>query len=235
MKITKITIKRKALTNPNQNLDLDPISKAFQQAVQHHQSNRLAEAEQGYRQILAQQPQHVNSLQRLGVLMQQKEDYPSAENLLKAALEVAPQSPQVWFSLGNLYQTQCRFTDAIEAYHQVLAIQPNAVAVYNNLGYTWQQQEKWEEAIACYQKALEIHPQCTEADVNLGNALYAQGQLSPEKQAHYAALNYDLGVIRQKAGDVKTALLYYQQAIVMNPDLVHAPENSERVLQEHRS
>lgn len=233
--IKHIVIKRKFLNPKNLNLDFDLISQAFQQAVQHHQSNRLAEAEQGYRQILAQQPQHVNALQRLGILMQQKEDYPSAENLLKSAIKVEPKLPQAWFSLGNLYQTQCRFTDAIEAYHQVLAIQPNAVAVYNNLGYTWQQQGKWEEAIACYQKALEIHPQCTEADVNLGNALYAQGKLSLEKQAHYAALNYNLGVVRQKAGDVKTAMLYYQQAIVMKPDLVHAHENLERILQEHRS
>jgi Tfp pilus assembly protein PilF/CelD/BcsL family acetyltransferase involved in cellulose biosynthesis len=229
--IKHIVIKRKAFQSNHPNLDVDPMMEAFQQAVQHHQLNHLAEAEQGYRQILEKQPKHLNALQRLGVLMQQKEDYQSAENLLKTALDIDPKSPQAWFSLGNLYQTQGRFSEAINAYHKVLVLQPNAVAVYNNLGYTWQQQQKWEAAISCYQKALKIQPKCTEADVNLGNVLYAQGQLSLEKQSHYAALNYDLGVIRQKAGDFKTALLYYQQAIVMKPDLVEAHENLEMVLQ----
>lgn len=233
--IKHIVIKRKALNPTNLNLDLDPITEAFQKAVQDHQSNHLAEAEQGYRQILAKQPQHLNALQRLGILMQQKEDYSTAEDYFNRAIEVDPKSPQAWFSLGNLYQTQGRFPEAIEAYQQVLALQPNAVAVYNNLGYTWQQHGKWEEAIACYQKALDIQPKCTEADVNLGNALYAQGHLSPEQQSHYAALNYNLGVMRQKSGDWKTAVLYYQQAIVMNPDLLEAHENLERVLEENRS
>jgi tetratricopeptide (TPR) repeat protein len=229
--IKHIVIKRKVSNTQQPNLDLDPIAAAFQQAVQHHQLNRLVEAEQGYRQILEAQPQHLDTLLRLGGLMQQKEDYASAEHFLKLALQVNSQSPQAWFGLGNLYQAESRFSEAIDAYQQVLAIQPNAVAVYNNLGYTWQQQGKWEEAIANYQKALELQPKCTEADVNLGNALYAQGQLSSEQQSYYAALNYDLGVIRQQAGDLKTAVLYYQQAIVMKPDLAEARDKLERVLQ----
>lgn len=229
--IKHIVIKRKVLNSTKLNSDRDPITEAFQKAVEHHQLNHLAEAEQGYRQILEKQPQHLEALQRLGALMQQKDDYQGAENCFNSALQLDAKSPQTWFSLGNLYQTQSRFLEAIDAYQKVLAIQPNAVAVYNNLGYTWQQQGNWSEAISSYKKALEIQPKCTEADVNLGNALYALGQLSPEKQSHYAVLNYDLGVIRQKAGDLKTALLYYQQAIAMKPDLVEAHNQLEMALQ----
>ncbi|HIK30419.1 MAG TPA: GNAT family N-acetyltransferase [Oscillatoriales cyanobacterium M59_W2019_021] len=230
--IKHIVIKRKVLNSQKSDCDLDPITEALQQAIQHHQSDRLAEAEQGYLQILEKQPQHLQALQHLGALMQQKEDYQSAEKYFKIALQVDRESPQTWFGLGNLYQAKFLFSEAINAYQKVLKLQPNAVAVYNNLGYTFQLQEKWEEAIASYQKALEIQPKCIEADVNLGNALYARGQLSPEKQSHYAILNYDLGVSRQKAGDLKTAILYYQQAIVMNPELVKARHHLETALQE---
>ena len=134
--------------------------------------------------------------------------------------------------MGNLYQAQGQLPEAVDAYRQVLAIQPNLVAVYNNLGYTLQLQGKWKEAIACYQKALEIQPNCTEADVNLGNALHAQGKLSPEQQAHYARLNYDLGVARQKAGNLKTSVAYYRQAIAIKSDLVDAHDQLGSALTE---
>lgn len=79
-------------------------------------------------------------------------------------------------------------------------------------------QGKWEEAITCYQKALKLQHNCIEADVNLGNALHAQGKLSPGKQAHYAELNHKLGLSRQKAGDLTTAEVYFQKALELNPN-----------------
>ncbi|HAX78023.1 MAG TPA: hypothetical protein DCY88_19925 [Cyanobacteria bacterium UBA11372] len=75
-----------------------------------------------------------------------------------------------------------------------MALGPDGVTIYNNLGYTLQQQGKWSQAITCYQKALELQPHCLVVDVNLGNALHAQGKLSPQQQADYAQLNGKLGL-----------------------------------------
>ena len=208
------------------------VSEALQLAVGHHRANRLAQAKSVYRKILETQPDQPDALYGLGVLTQQVGQYQTAEKLLRALLRVQPESVKAWFSLGNLRQAQDHLPEAVEAYQRVLAIQPDSVAVHNNLGYTLQLQGKWEEAVTCYQKALELQPDCAEAEVNLGNALYAQGKLSPEKQAHYAGLNYDLGVARQKAGDLKTAVAYYRQVIAMKPDLVDAHYNLGVALQE---
>jgi hypothetical protein len=60
--------------------------------------------------------------------------------------------------------------------------------------------------IACYQKALQLQPDCVEAEVKDANALYAQRKLSPDKQAHYAAMNNDLSSKCRQAGDLKTAI-----------------------------
>jgi len=65
---------------------------------------------------------------------------------------------------------------------------------------------------------LQLQPNCVEAEVNLGNALSAQGQLSPEQQNHYAQLNRQLGQSRQQAGDLQTAKIYFQQALALNPN-----------------
>ncbi len=108
----------------------------------------------------------------------------------------------------------------------------SSAAIYNNLGYTLQQQGKWKDAIACYQKALALEPECIEAEVNWANMLYALGKLSSETQAHYAAMNNDFANKRKQAGDLKTAIAYYRQAISMKPDLADAYDNLRLALQE---
>lgn len=227
--IEHIVVKYKDCQKKKLNARTIPL--ALQLAVREHRSNRLAEAEQSYRQILETQSNHPEALYGLGVLMRQKGEYQAAENLFKNLLQVQPNSLKALFSLGNLYQAREQLSEAIAAYRQVLALQPDAIAAYNNLGYALQQQDQWEEAIACYQKALELQPDCIEAEVNLANALYARGKLSPEKQTHYAMLNNDLGSKCQQVGDFKTAIAYYQQSISMNPDLAEVRSNLELALQ----
>ncbi len=230
--IKHVVVKRKNWINQERKLDLKTLPLALQLTARHHRANRLAEAGQGYRQILEVEPKHPEALYGLGVLMKQKGEYQSAENLLRSLLQVQPNSTKAWFSLGNLHQDRGQLSEAVEAYDQVLALQPNSPAVYNNLGYTLQQQGKWEDAIACYQKALALQPECIEADVNWANALHAQGKLSSEKQTYYAAMNNDLGNKRKQAGDLKTAIAYYRQAIAMKPELADAQYNLGLALQE---
>ncbi|AOY79411.2 tetratricopeptide repeat protein [Moorena producens JHB] len=208
------------------------LSEALQVALQYHRANRLVEAEQVYRKILAGIPKQPDALYGLGMLAQQVGQYQNAEEFFNTTLLVDPESFKAWFSLGNLHQAQGQLSEAVEAYQRALALQPNSVALYNNFGYALQQQGKWENAIACYQKALELQPNCAEADVNLGNALYAQGQLSQDKHAYYAALNHDLGVTRKIGGDLKTAVAYYRNAIALQPDLVDAHSHLGVALQE---
>ena len=214
-----------------QQLDVRTIPLAFKLTAKAHRANQLTKAEQGYIQILQVQPHHPEALYGLGVLMRQKGEYQTAENLWKNLLEIQPNSLKALFALGNLYQTQDQLSQAIEIYNQILVLQPEAIAAYNNLGYALQQQGKWEDAISCYQKALELKPDCIEVEVNQANVLYAQGKLSPEKQAHYAELNNDLGYKCQQIGDLQTAVAYYQQSIAMNPNSAIAHYNLGLVLQ----
>ncbi|KAF3888908.1 MULTISPECIES: tetratricopeptide repeat protein, partial [Nostocales] len=194
------------------------VTEALQLAIQHHQANCLDQAEQCYRQVLAEQPDRLEALHGLSIVAQQTGQFHYAEELLKAALDFQPNSVKTWFDLGNLHLSQSRFAEAVESYHHALALQPNLVPIYNNLGYALQQMDQWEKAIACYQKALDLQPKCAEAEANLGNALFAQGKLSSDEQTYYAQLNHKLGEIRERAGDLKTAEAYYRQARELAPE-----------------
>ena len=173
-------------------------------------------------------------LYKLGELAQREGQNSIAEQLWNALLQLQPDSVNAWFALGNLRQGSGQLPEAETAYRQALALQPNLVPIHNNLGYALEQQGKLQEAIACYQKALQLQPNCVEAEVNLANILHTQGKLSPEQQAYYAVVNNNLGYSRKQAGDLATAIAYYQQAIALKPDLAIANYSLGIALQEQQ-
>ena len=198
------------------------VAEAFQLALQYHQANRLEAAKQEYLKVLVAKPEHPEALYGLGAISQQNGKLAESEQYLTASVKAEPGFVKAWFSLGNIRQSQGQFITAEQAYREALKLRSDSVPICNNLGYVLQKQDKWEEAASYYKQALDIEPNCTEAEVNWGNALYAQGKLSPEKASHYAQLNYKLGLGRHQVRDFPTAELYYQQAISMQPELVDA-------------
>jgi tetratricopeptide (TPR) repeat protein len=210
-------------------MNLNPAT--LQQALQHHQANRLPQAEESYLQVLSVQPDHPEALHRLGLLAQQMGRVKEAEKWWQKLLHYHPDSAKAWFSLGNLHQTQGQLSAAEAAYQQAIARQPDAAPIYNNQGFILQQQGKLKEAIAHYQKALELQPNCAEAEANLGNALQAQGQLSNERQVHYAKVNLELGQKYRQVGQLQAAIAYYQKAIELQPTQWDAYNRLGRIYQ----
>ncbi|MBD2773633.1 glycosyltransferase family A protein [Iningainema tapete] len=191
------------------------VSQTLQLAIQHQQANRLAQAQQLYHQVLEIQPNHPEALYNLGMLATELGQTQTALKWLTAAIQAQP-DVKTWFSLGNLHVAQQQYAQAVTAYRQALELKP-LLPIYNNLGYALQQVGEFDEAIHYYQKALEIKPDFIEAEANLGNALHAVGKLD-EKQIYYAQLNHKLGLQREKAGDLKTAVVYYRQWLkLINP------------------
>ncbi len=223
----------KVLNKPRR-FDTQETAQIFQLAAQHHKNRRLEEAQHLYSQVIEKQPQHSEALYGLGIIALSQGKLEEAEKFLTQASQFQPKSVKTWFALGNLRCSQGKMTQAESAYQKAIILRPDAGTIYNNLGYTLEEQGKWEQAIASYQKALEFQPNCREADVNLGNALHSQGKLSGDKQAYYAQLNYQLGNARKQVGDCKTATVYYQKAVNLNPDFEEAYYNLGMVLQSQK-
>ncbi|WP_448269294.1 tetratricopeptide repeat protein [Nostoc sp. DSM 114159] len=161
----------------------------------------------------------------------QSKRFTQAEEIYRQIIDVDSQQSEAFYGLGLLAQQQEQYQNAEQFFQAALQLQPEAGAIYNSLGFSLQQQGKLEEAIACYEKALLILPDSIEVQINIKNILHIQGKLSPEEQAHYAELNEQFALGKQKAGDFKTAELYYRQAIALQPDLVSSYTNLGEVLQ----
>ena len=75
-------------------------------ALEHHQAGRLQEAEAAYRDILAQDPEHVRALHLLGTICLQTGRYDEATVIIRRALELEPGYANARNNLGLVYQAR---------------------------------------------------------------------------------------------------------------------------------
>src|SRR5690349_7613238 len=111
-----------------------PIDQLLQQALQHHLAGRLPPAESLYHQILAQQPNHSETLRLLGVLASQCNQPDTALQFLRQAIAIKPDVAAAWLDMGNALQTKAQLSEAIDAFQRAAALNPNFPAAFINLG-----------------------------------------------------------------------------------------------------
>lgn len=160
-------------------------------ALDHHQSGRLAEAEKGYRAILGKQPDHVDALHYLGVLMHQRGDNESAAKLLDHALSLALDASVCWSNRGLVAAGQGDLPFAVECYERALSIDPQFDNARNNLGSALQKQNRFDEAIGQYETLLAHSPGNLDARSNLGVTLASARRYEDALEVYRKVLERD--------------------------------------------
>ena len=215
------------------------ISQAFQIALQHHQTGRLAEAEALYRQILAAQPGHADTLNMLGVLAHQAGRLEAAD-LIRQAIALNPAGLHYHVNLGNVLSDQGRLEETVAAYRMALRIKPNSTDAHYNLGTAFQKLGRLDEAIAAYGAALQIQPGFAMAHNNLGAALKAKGRLDEAIAAYWMALRIkpdyadalnNLGVALYEKRQFAEAADACRRAVQIHPEYAGAFYNLGNALQ----
>lgn len=176
------------------------IQQAFEVALRHHQSGLLSEAESLYRQILAIEPHHADSLNLLGAIAVQAGRHEEAIELIQRSIALKPDNPSAYDNLGVVLRKNGRSNEAITAYRHAIALQPNMAGTHYNLGNALYDKGRLDDAIVAYRQALALNPGSAEAHCNLGNALKDKGLLND-------------------------AIAAYRKAITLKPDYNHAHSN----------
>lgn len=133
---------------------------------------------------------------------------PLALEYYQNALNIRPQSAEVYYNMGKFHQDVGNFNEAIDAYIAVtrmrddMGFRDNA---FFNLGYIHVELKVWEEARDYFGQAIHANP-----------SYY---------QAYYAK-----GYTHEMLGDLQNAKSYYDKAIDLNPDYEAAREALNRVL-----
>jgi len=210
------------------------LQQAFNLALQDHQAGRLQEAEQRYRQILAQQPDHVGAIHYLGVLSHQQGRNDAAIDLIRRAIALSPGTPEAHNNLGLALKANGQLNESIAAYQQALALRPNYASALYNLGIALQSNGQIDQAITAYRQTIALMPDNANACYNLGDILREKGQLHEAIAAFRQAITINpcfadahrkLGIALQGIGNPNDAIACYRQAVALNPQDAAAYSN----------
>jgi tetratricopeptide (TPR) repeat protein len=141
------------------------------EAFASHQAGRLADAERLYRQILAAQPDHRDSLYLLGVIAYQRGDYAQALVQTDLALDINPDNCVAWNQRGLALHRLKRFEEALPSYDRALAVWPDHAEAWCNRGVALYELKRFDEALASHDRALAVRPHYAEAFCCRGAAL----------------------------------------------------------------
>jgi tetratricopeptide (TPR) repeat protein len=214
------------------------VAETFQQALQHHQASRWADAERLYAAVLAAEPGHIDARHLLGVLALQTNRPQAAADCIAGAIAAlaatgapgAPPHAALHVNLGNALQACGRSDDAATAYRRALALDPASAHAHSNLGNVQQALGDHAGAVESYQAALRLEPGHPQAHYNLGTALAALDRPEDAIAAYRAALRVrpdyaealnNLAGLLQGLDRVDEAIEAYQSALAVTPDAPH--------------
>ena len=213
----------------------------FAEALRHHQSGRLGDAERLYREILAADEFHAGAWHFLSLITYQVGKTEDAADLIRKAIVIDGTDPAFSYNLGIMLQQLGRLEEAAGAYGSAVKLKADYTDAYNNLGNTLRALGRLDEAIGAYGKAIRSKPDHPEAHNNLGNALRDLGRLGEAVGAYgkaillkpdYAKAQCNLGHVLQDLGRLMEAVYAYRKAIRVKPD--HGEATSQLIVcQQH--
>jgi Flp pilus assembly protein TadD len=180
-------------------------------------ADQLAEAE--YRQQLAKNPDRVDVLQALAVLLGARGEFEESAEFLARALQVSPNDPHLHNDLGVTLERAGRFTRAVESYRRSLQLEPRFHQTWTNLANSLLHSGDLAGAQEASRHALQLEPTYAPALNVLGSALVEIGRpaeaiiefrraiaLSPsEPETH---TNYAMALLQ--CGDFENGLKEYE-------------------------
>lgn len=122
----------------------------------------------------------------------------AAEQALRKATELAPDSVDAYFDLGTVLLRQKQYRAAGECFERVTKLVTNYGPAYQQLGYCWQMQGNRAEAIRAFQAAVHYMPENADAHRDLGSLLLEDGQAVEARTHLRQALQLQPGDDRAK-------------------------------------
>ncbi|HWY21411.1 MAG TPA: tetratricopeptide repeat protein [Candidatus Acidoferrum sp.] len=201
--------------------------------------NVLKLAIEQYEQIVKIEPNNVDNHLLLGRLYRLNNDLQKAENELKTAVKLDPDSEEAITTLSLLY------TDEGDSAHalQVLSSVPDtrrSAKLYAALGATYEQRKEFKSAIDAYKHAIQLDRDNLDAIRGLAENLLNDGQIdaaldqykviadaNPEDAQTYLRISE----IYRRQGKYEEALERLKKAQTMVPDALEVPYNIAVVYQ----
>lgn len=172
------------------------VAEALSIAVDFHRTGRLDDAATLYRRVLEVDPKNFNALHLLGLIERGAGRADRAVELIRAALDAAPLTPEVANNLGNALQAVKDDEAAARAYRRALIVDPAMVPPMIGLGGMRAARggpDNWPEAI---------------------NVLRWADAVSPDQPQTL----HDLGLLLRQSERIDEAVAAYRRSLRVRPD-----------------
>lgn len=200
-----------------------------------HATSELDAARRSFRRALQLKPGGFpEALMGLAGVCQSQGNLAEAEDYLRRALALQPDSPDLLQRLADTQKAMGRFGDARDSYQRALEIAPGHLAARLNLANLLAATGDASTALDHYHRALADHADVSDAHYNLGTLLSALNRnheaVTHLQQAirlnpnHALALNNLGGVLLnlQQLSEAEEAL---NKALALKPDFLDARDN----------
>jgi len=165
------------------------MNRLLQQALAHHQSGNLAEAERLYRQLMLAAPKDAGAPHYLGVIRAQQGRNREALILMEKALKLSPNAPEILSNYGNVLRAEGRLSEALTAHERALAAKPDYVPAMNRRALVLRDLGRVADGLGAVEQALAQRPHDLEA-------LNTRGILLTDSKRYAEALeSYDRALI----------------------------------------
>jgi tetratricopeptide (TPR) repeat protein len=108
--------------------------RAFDAARAHLRAGRVAEAERGFRDVIAKHPELGGAHANLGLILRNAGKHDESIAALEQAVKANPKQPVFHNQLGVSYRHKGEFQKARDAYEQAIALDENYADAHLNLG-----------------------------------------------------------------------------------------------------
>ncbi len=206
----------------------------------HHQSGRLVEAETLYRQVLAADGRHADSLHLLGLIALQQGRHDAAVELIGQAIRLQEGVAAYHSNLGIVLLQQGHLAAAQARFERALALTPAYAEASYNLGIALERQGRSGEAQQHYARAQALKPDYADGLYDQALALQLKGRNEEAVLLYKRALALDpghidscnnLGVALQNLGRLDEAVSQYRRGLALDQTNANAWNNLAAALQ----
>lgn len=120
-------------------------------------------AEQIYRSLLLEFPDHSAVLHNLALVVRRRGDLAEAERLMRRAVNATPEEAFFQNSLGAILRSAGKLEEAEAAFRTAITMRPELVDSHYNLGLLLEQAGRPADALAAHREATRLKPDFAEA------------------------------------------------------------------------
>lgn len=200
------------------------LEEAFAEAYQHQVAGRYQQAVSVYEQILQVLPDHVDTLNNLGVLLGGMKNINGSIACFRKLLALKPDDVKTLVNLGAALKGGGQLQESEYCFREALKIQPDLVEALVNLAVVLSEQQLFEEAERLLHDAVALDGNRGEIYNHLGNLYLFQGDTTQAESYYRTALEkgcatadtYNNLCVSLDNDQVSEKMAFYRQAIAQD-------------------